>query len=106
MALSRYIGPMAAVALTGGLVAAVAADTSGPAPQAADERFVCVKKWGLGRNEGFCGFAREQVKGEVAIRIVRLDRTVWRTGGTPCSGGQNLKDLMPGVTIRVPLDCL
>ncbi|MDX2287341.1 MAG: hypothetical protein NW217_00780 [Hyphomicrobiaceae bacterium] len=90
----------------GGLAAALAADNAAPVQQAPDERYVCVKKWGLGRNEGYCGFARQQAKGEVAIRIVRLDRTVWRTGGTPCSGGQNIKDLLPGVTIVVPDTCI
>lgn len=90
------------------LSAALAAHAQGkPAPaNAAEHSYVCIKKWGIARNEGFCGMAREKDAENLSIRVMRIDRTVWRTGGTKCSAGLNLKDFLPGITIVVPKSCL
>lgn len=78
-----------------------------PAPaEAAEQSYVCIKKWGIARNEGFCGMAREKDADNLSIRVMRIDRTVWRTGGSKCSAGLNLKDFLPGITIVVPKSCL
>ncbi len=74
--------------------------------QTPEQTYVCIKKWGIARNEGFCGMASEKDADNISIRVMRIDRTVWRTRGTPCSAGLNLKDFIPGIIIVVPKTCL
>lgn len=70
--------------------------------------FVCVRKWGIRANEGYCGRI-EQLKTdreEVVIRITGGDGTMWRTKGSVCSEGLNIKRLRLGQTVQVPMSCL
>ncbi len=70
------------------------------------QAYVCVKRWGIRRNEGYCGVVTAQTRAFVSIKVLWRNRTVWRTRGNQCSAGVNLKDLLPGVVLRVPKSCL
>ncbi|MGF1649092.1 MAG: hypothetical protein ACFCUN_01420 [Hyphomicrobiaceae bacterium] len=94
------------LALSASALATPVTDTSGRPQSGSDQAFVCVKHWGVRNNRGFCGLARPTDDGRLAIRILRINRTVLRTSGNACSGGLNLKDLVPGIELRIPPECV
>jgi hypothetical protein len=104
--LCKHLGVQLALVLSGAIAIAAAQpagrDQLGPLAGS----YVCVQRWGLRRDEGYCGLARATAEGQVTIRILVRNRTVWRTRGTKCSAGFNLKDLFPGVEINVPRRCI
>lgn len=68
--------------------------------------FVCVKKWGIRGNEGYCGRVEKLIDDEIKIRVTGGDGTFWRTKGTICSEGLNIKRLRLGQHVTVPISCL
>ena len=97
--------------VTGGLVLLAATSlTSAPSKASTTGQgdFVCVRKWGVRFNEGYCGRVEQIIpeRQEARIRVTGGDGTTWRTQGTICSEGLNIKRLRIGQIVQVPLDCI
>lgn len=104
--LGKHLGVKIALVLLGAVEIAAAQPAGRDHVEPFAGGYVCVQRWGLRRNEGYCGLASETADDQVTIRILARNRTVWRTRGTECSAGFNLKDLFPGVVITVPRRCI
>jgi hypothetical protein len=97
---------LAAAALTAAVVTLPlpAVAQSAPKVQAGDS--VCVMRWGVRRDRGYCGKVAEVKDGKVQIGVTEIKAPRLGGRGNSCSQGKNLKSLRKDDKLTVPATCV